>query len=482
MGMKLLRFLIHEGEVWATCIVALVSVGVSLLITWVGLELSGIGFTLPSALIAIIAPLLIAPPITILVFRATLALREARYDWLCEVFNEQYFLTHCRRELSPDRDCMIAYLSVDKQIELEADESGPFATIQQAWAQHISGFLGDDWVIARVGSGRFGLAKDNAADSDAELLERLRGELSDTAVMFDGLNVAPTASCGIVFYEKDKNVFEKLLSKASSCVELAQKQGGNKSVSLTMEMESEILDHAVRQVTPALLSKALFEGKVFFHQQKIIDTRTGDTFAKERLIRTEIDGEIRTPAAFLKTYYVLTQSGGNYSRSGLIIDHLREAAPLNDGKIFVNLEEFDLMSGTLDLILEYCEGAELAERVCFELVEKSVFDNLSSADISQVVEKIHSVGCLVALDDFGKDNSNLARLAQADFDFVKIDKEITRRYRENGAMYIMLSLKSLSNSLGFSLIAEGIESEAQSKWFTDLGITLQQGYYWGKPV
>jgi len=482
MGMKLLRFLIHKGEVWTTCIIALVSVGVSLLITWVGLELPGFGFTLQAAFIAIIAPLLIAPAITIMVFRATLALREARYDWLCEVFNEQYFLTHCRRELSPDRDCMIAYLSVDKQIELEADESGPFATIQQAWAQHISGFLGDDWVIARVGSGRFGLAKDNAADSDAELLERLRGELSDTAVMFDGLNVAPTASCGIVFYEKDKNVFEKLLSKASSCVELAQKQGGNKSVSLTTEMESEILDHAVRQVTPALLSKALFEGKVFFHQQKIIDTRTGDTFAKERLIRTEIDGEIRTPAAFLKTYYVLTQSGGNYSRSGLIIDHLREAAPLNDGKIFVNLEEFDLMSGTLDLILEYCEGAELAERVCFELVEKSVFDNLSSADISQVVEKIHSVGCLVALDDFGKDNSNLARLAQADFDFVKIDKEITRRYRENGAMYIMLSLKSLSNSLGFSLIAEGIESEAQSKWFTDLGITLQQGYYWGKPV
>ena len=61
MGMKLLRFLIHKGEVWATCIVALVSVGVSLLITWAGLELSGIGFTLPSALIAVIAPLLIAP-------------------------------------------------------------------------------------------------------------------------------------------------------------------------------------------------------------------------------------------------------------------------------------------------------------------------------------------------------------------------------------------------------------------------------------
>jgi len=122
-----------------------------------------------------------------------------------------------------------------------------------------------------------------------------------------------------------------------------------------------------------------------------------------------------------------------------------------------------------------------AERVCFELVERSVFGNLSPADISQVVEKIHAVGCLVALDDFGKDNSNLARLAQADFDFVKIDKEITRRYRENGAMYIMLSLKSLSNALGFSLIAEGIESEAQSKWFMDLVITLQQGYYWGKP-
>ena len=482
MGMKLLRFLMAKDEVWAVCVIALLSVCVSLLIIWASLTLFGSGFNLMSAMTAIIAPLVIAPPTTLLLLRASSALREARYDWLCEVFNEQYFLTYCRRQLSPDRDCIIAYLSVDKQIELEDDESGPLATIQQAWVQHISGFLSDDWVVARVGSGRFGLAKDNAADSDADLLECLRGELSEIAVMFDGLNVAPTASCGIVHYEKDKNVFEKLLSKASSCAELAQKQGGNKSVSLTMEMETEIRNNAVEKVRPAQLSKALFEGKVFFHQQKIINTRTGDTFAKERLIRIEIDGEIRTPAAFLKTYYVLTQSGGNYSRSGLIIDHLREAAPLNDGKIFVNLEEFDLISGTLDLILEYCEGAELAERVCFELVEKSVFDNLSSADISQVVEKIHSVGCLVALDDFGKDNSNLARLAQADFDFVKIDKEITRRYRENGAMYIMLSLKSLSNSLGFALIAEGIESEAQSKWFTDLGITLQQGYYWGKPV
>ncbi|MFZ8976305.1 MAG: hypothetical protein ACO2Y9_04320, partial [Pseudohongiellaceae bacterium] len=83
------------------------------------------------------------------------------------MFNEQYFLTYCRRQLSPDRDCIIAYLSVDKQIELEDDESGPLATIQQAWVQHISGFLSDDWVVARVGSGRFGLAKDNAADSDA---------------------------------------------------------------------------------------------------------------------------------------------------------------------------------------------------------------------------------------------------------------------------------------------------------------------------
>jgi EAL domain-containing protein (putative c-di-GMP-specific phosphodiesterase class I) len=49
-------------------------------------------------------------------------------------------------------------------------------------------------------------------------------------------------------------------------------------------------------------------------------------------------------------------------------------------------------------------------------------------------------------------------------------------------MSILISLKSLSNVLWFSLIAEGIEDEAQSKYFTDLGITLQQGYYQGKPL
>jgi hypothetical protein len=61
MEMRLLRFLMDKGEVWVTCTIALLSVGVSLLITWAGLELSGIGFTLPSALIAVIAPSLIAP-------------------------------------------------------------------------------------------------------------------------------------------------------------------------------------------------------------------------------------------------------------------------------------------------------------------------------------------------------------------------------------------------------------------------------------
>ena len=94
-------------------------------------------------------------------------------------------------------------------------------------------------------------------------------------------------------------------------------------------------------------------------------------------------------------------------------------------------------------------------------------------DIKASVELVKQYGAQTALDDFGKHNSNLTRLAKANFDFVKIDKEITSRYTETGAAAILKSLSFLSQDMGFQLIAEGIETKEQSEWLEQNGIYLQ---------
>ena len=68
-------------------------------------------------------------------------------------------------------------------------------------------------------------------------------------------------------------------------------------------------------------------------------------------------------------------------------------------------------------------------------------------------------------------------------DIVKLDKFLVSGIRENPKnQRIIESLKSLSDSLRFELIAEGIESNDEAECLRDLGIVLHQGYLYGRPA
>jgi len=120
------------------------------------------------------------------------------------------------------------------------------------------------------------------------------------------------------------------------------------------------------------------------------------------------------------------------------------------------------------------------ERLNFEITEtERVVDR---AHMRSIIESYRRMGFTTSLDDFGNGYANLDLLTDLRPDTLKIDRELimgcdTSKRRQA----ILKSLVSLADTLDVHLVAEGIETRAESRCLLALGIPVQQGYYFARP-
>lgn len=107
-------------------------------------------------------------------------------------------------------------------------------------------------------------------------------------------------------------------------------------------------------------------------------------------------------------------------------------------------------------------------------------------DIDDVINKMAALkahGLTFSLDDFGTGFSSLNYLKRLPLDQLKIDQCFVRDVlTDNSDKAIARTLISMSDSLGLSVIAEGVETESQRGWLRENGCNLYQGYLFGKPM
>ena len=96
---------------------------------------------------------------------------------------------------------------------------------------------------------------------------------------------------------------------------------------------------------------------------------------------------------------------------------------------------------------------------------------------------LHALGVRIALDDFGTGYSSLSYLSSFPFDTIKIDQSFVKDLRTDGQdMAIIRGIIGLAANLDMSVIAEGVETEAQLDILADAGCTDCQGYLFSRPV
>jgi EAL domain-containing protein (putative c-di-GMP-specific phosphodiesterase class I) len=119
------------------------------------------------------------------------------------------------------------------------------------------------------------------------------------------------------------------------------------------------------------------------------------------------------------------------------------------------------------------------EMTVFEIVESTVIENPEAT--KTLIKTLRSKGVRIALDDFGIGMSNLERLLEYPIDILKIDRSFVQSLTQDSREGIMRGLVEMSKSMGFEIIAEGIETQSQLDLVRAAGITRAQGYFLGKP-
>jgi EAL domain-containing protein (putative c-di-GMP-specific phosphodiesterase class I) len=118
-------------------------------------------------------------------------------------------------------------------------------------------------------------------------------------------------------------------------------------------------------------------------------------------------------------------------------------------------------------------------KIMLEVTETMFLGNDSKA-IRTTLQLLSDAGMTIALDDFGTGYSSLGHLRDIPIDKIKIDKSFVAELgRDAESPAIIKALIGLAHALGMTVIAEGIETEAQYEFLRSIGCDAGQGYLFG---
>lgn len=120
-------------------------------------------------------------------------------------------------------------------------------------------------------------------------------------------------------------------------------------------------------------------------------------------------------------------------------------------------------------------------RLMFEFTENERMGD--AAHVQNIITEYKKIGFTTALDDFGAGFAGLNLLAQFQPDLIKIDMELIRGIEGSAARQIIIAgILCIAEALHITVLAEGIETEAELRVLKAAGIHLFQGYYFAKPA
>ena len=153
-----------------------------------------------------------------------------------------------------------------------------------------------------------------------------------------------------------------------------------------------------------------------------------------------------------------------------------------DRFVGVNLSALQLVQpGFADLVAAVLKSSGLApHRLLLELTETTRLDQeAGAANLAQ----LEQLGIRLAIDDFGTGWASFSQLRRIPFDIVKIDRTFVEHLSAGSRSESLITgIVDLARQLGISVIAEGIENDAQRARLQTLGATYGQGFFLGRPM
>ncbi|HKN04630.1 MAG TPA: EAL domain-containing protein [Buttiauxella sp.] len=244
------------------------------------------------------------------------------------------------------------------------------------------------------------------------------------------------------------------------------------------------LEHNLRHkiMLNEALKNALQHQQLRLVYQPIVDC-TGQIVSFEALMRWRYQNQDISPVEFIP----LMEQSGRIVEVGSWV--LEEAC-----KALVKMRQCNVdicMCVNISLIQFYDKGfVENVKRVIEQYdipghllhleVTESIFQT-EQMHINQKVSQLQQCGVKFSVDDFGSGYSSLSVIQNMNIDYIKIDRSFIQHIELKG-LSIVQAVMNMSQSLNFSVIAEGVETEKQRKTLEQCGIHYMQGYYFSPPM
>ncbi|MGH8354161.1 MAG: bifunctional diguanylate cyclase/phosphodiesterase, partial [Pseudomonas sp.] len=354
-----------------------------------------------------------------------------------------------------------------------------------AVARRLQQRLRGEDTLARLGGDEFLVILESLQRSDeaAHIAQVLLALFDGPLPLSQGREAYLGVSIGISLYPDDGQSGDELIRNADAALYQAKAEGRNcfrfYTQALTERAHNRLtLEHQLR--------RALERDEFVLHYQPLIDVHSGATRGAEALVRWQSERGMIAPAEFIplaEETGLIVPIGTWVLQQACRQAQVWRAQGLALECLAVNLSPRQFRQADLLSQVQQALGASGLPAACLEL---EITEGALMLDVEQAqatLAALKNLGLRLALDDFGTGYSSLAYLQRFPLDKLKVDQSFMRGVPEDrGNLELVATIIALARSLNLSVLAEGVETQAQLGILRQLRCEQCQGYLFSRPL
>jgi diguanylate cyclase (GGDEF)-like protein len=343
-------------------------------------------------------------------------------------------------------------------------------------------------MVARVGGDEFLLSYLGEKAGALRLVDEIRGSFARPYQVRGG-DVVISASIGIAHADGEGSpsvTAEALMRDADTAMYRAKAEGPGRSTVFDTSMHDRVRERIELEVA---LRTALVKGELYVAYQPIVQLDTGHPLGAEALVRwLHPERGLIPPMTFIPIAEDAGMIGaiGTWVREEALRQLSRwraDGTVADDFYLSINVSPRQLSEPELPLVVsaELLRYGVPARAVALEMTESVMVDG--SSVTARVLFELRELGVRLLVDDFGTGFSALGYLRRFPVTGVKIDRSFVSGLGTSVEdEEIVRAVVAMSNALGLSIVAEGVETRTQRDALGAVGVTQGQGWLWGPAV
>lgn len=336
---------------------------------------------------------------------------------------------------------------------------------------HIFRFGGDEFVIITN--------QPNQAEHLADLiLSEFDGKLD-----WKETHLRITCSIGISHFPTSHAYDEESILKCSDiALEFAKNHGKNRFAVFNNKMMDELEQR--HNLINALENSHMSENFEVYYQP-LMKREATEAIHVEALLRWTWKGSKISPARFIP---VAEETGLIIPIGKMVLDQVcRDIAYMQalgkDMRTSINVSAVQLLHPTFIPSITQAIEAHCIDpkQLTIEITETSLIHDITS--VRKTLSKVSGLGIRISLDDFGTGFSSLSHIIELPIDELKLDRTFIHNFHKDlKRQNVISNIIQLAHGMGLTVVAEGVEVEAECSLLEKYGCDVCQGYYYAYPM